>query len=43
MSADYPFPGYQQQQNNLPLAKKDFPRLSAVPSQVLLSQHQKIA
>ncbi len=35
MSADYPFPGYQQQQNNLPKAKKDFPRLAAVPSQVL--------
>lgn len=35
MSADYPFPGYQQQQNNLPKAKKVFPRLAAVPSQVL--------
>jgi len=28
-------PGYQQQQNNLPKAKKEFPRLAAVPSQVL--------
>ncbi|NES66575.1 MAG: helix-turn-helix domain-containing protein [Okeania sp. SIO2D1] len=27
MSADYPFPGYQQQQNKLPQAKKEFPRL----------------
>ncbi|MEQ9236518.1 RNA-guided endonuclease InsQ/TnpB family protein [Coleofasciculus sp. E2-BRE-01] len=35
MSADYPFPGYQQQQNNLPKAKKVYPRLKAVPSQVL--------
>lgn len=35
ISADYPFPGYQQQQNNLPQAKKEFPRLAAVPSQVL--------
>ncbi|NEN90749.1 MAG: transposase [Okeania sp. SIO3H1] len=35
MSADYPFPGYQQQQNNLPKAKRKFPRLAAVPSQVL--------
>ncbi|GGA09975.1 transposase [Okeania sp. KiyG1] len=35
MSADYPFPGYQQQQNKLPKAKKEFPRLAAVPSQVL--------
>ena len=35
MSADYPFPSYHQQQNNLPQAKKDSPRLKAVPSQVL--------
>ncbi len=35
MSADYPFPGYQQQQNNLPKAKKEFPRLASVPSHVL--------
>lgn len=35
MSADYPFPGYQQQQNNWTKAKKEFPRLARVPSQVL--------
>jgi hypothetical protein len=35
MSTDYPFPGYHQQQNNLPKAKKDYPRLKAVPAQVL--------
>ncbi len=35
MSAEYPFPGYQQQQNSLPKAKKEFPRLAAVPSQAL--------
>ena len=43
MSADYPFPGYQQQQNKLPKAKKDFPRLAAVPSQVSANNHQEIA
>ena len=35
MRADYPFPGYQQQQNNLPKAKKEFLALAAIPSQVL--------
>ena len=35
MAADYPFPGYHQQQNNLPKAKKKFPRLKSVPSQAL--------
>jgi len=35
MKADHPFPGYQQQQNNLPKAKKDYPKLKTVPSQVL--------
>ena len=35
MAADYPFPGYHQQQNNLPKAKKKFSRLKSVPSQVL--------
>jgi putative transposase len=35
MSADYPFPGYHEQQNNLPVAKEKFPRLAEVPSQVL--------
>lgn len=35
MSADYPFPGYHEQQNNLPAAKEKFPKLAEVPSQVL--------
>ncbi len=35
MSANHPFPSYHQQQNNLPKAKKLFPRLKEVPSQVL--------
>jgi putative transposase len=35
MAADYPFPSYHQQQNNLPKAKKEFSRLASVPSQVL--------
>ncbi len=34
MAADYPFPSYHQQQNNLPKAKKKFPRLKTVQSQV---------
>jgi putative transposase len=42
MSADYPFPGYHQQQNNLPKAKKDFPRLAAVPSQVLQTNIRRL-
>ncbi|HEY9610263.1 transposase, partial [Allocoleopsis sp.] len=33
--ADTPFPGYYRQQNALPKAKKDYPRLTEVPSQVL--------
>ena len=32
MSADYPFPSYHQQQNQLPKAKKVYPELSKVPS-----------
>jgi putative transposase len=32
---DVPFPGEIQQLNNLPKAKKEFPRLKEVPSQVL--------
>ena len=40
--ADYPFPGYQQQQNNLPKAKKVFPRLKAVPSQVLQTNIRRL-
>ena len=42
MSADYPFPGYHQQQNNLPKAKKDFPRLKTVPSQVLQTNIRRL-
>ena len=42
MSADYPFPGYQQQQNNLPAAKKKFPRLASVPSQVLQTNIRRL-
>ena len=33
--ADAPFPGYYKQQNALPKAKKEYPKLSDVPSQVL--------
>ena len=33
--ADHPNPTYYWQQNQLPKAKKDYPRLSEVPSQVL--------
>ncbi len=42
MSADYPFPGYHQQQNNLPLAKKEFPKLKKVPSQVLQTNIRRL-
>ncbi len=42
MSADYPFPGYHQQQNNLPKAKKEFPRLASVPSQVLQTNIRRL-
>jgi putative transposase len=35
LSPDLKFPGEIQQLNNLPQAKKEFPRLSEVPSQVL--------
>ena len=42
MAADYPFPGYHQQQNNLPLAKKRFPRLKSVPSQVLQTNIRRL-
>ena len=42
MRADYPFPGYHQQQNNLPKAKKEFPRLKAVPSQVLQTNIRRL-
>lgn len=42
MAADYPFPSYHQQQNNLPKAKKDFPRLASVPSQVLQTNTRRL-
>ncbi|MDY7012461.1 MAG: transposase [Cyanobacteriota bacterium] len=42
MAADYPFPSYHQQQNNLPKAKKVYPRLKAVPSQVLQTNIRRL-
>ncbi|MEB3281551.1 MAG: transposase [Lyngbya sp.] len=42
MAADYPFPSYHQQQNNLPKAKKEYPRLKAVPSQVLQTNIRRL-
>ena len=42
MAADYPFPGYHQQQNNLPSSKKKFPRLKSVPSQVLQTNIRRL-
>jgi putative transposase len=42
MAADYPFPSYHQQQNNLPKAKKEFPRLASVPSQVLQTNIRRL-
>ncbi len=42
MPAKCPFPGYHQQQNNLPKAKQDFPRLRAVPSQVLQTNIRRL-
>ncbi|MFB6277428.1 MAG: RNA-guided endonuclease InsQ/TnpB family protein [Halothece sp.] len=42
MSADYPFPSYHQQQNNLPDAKKTYPRLKSVPSQVLQTNIRRL-
>ena len=42
MGCDYPFPGYQQQQNNLPAAKKKFPFLASVPSQVLQTNIRRL-
>ncbi|MDJ0689912.1 MAG: transposase [Xenococcaceae cyanobacterium MO_188.B32] len=40
--ADYPFPGYHQQQNNLPKAKRVYPELKAVPSQVLQTNIRRL-
>lgn len=42
MAADYPFPSYHQQQNNLPKAKKQFPRLASVPSQALQTNIRRL-
>lgn len=42
MSADYPFPGYHQQQNNLPSSKLKFSRLAAVPSQILQTNIRRL-
>ena len=42
MAADYPFPSYHQQQNNLPKAKKEFPRLASCPSQVLQTNIRRL-
>ena len=42
MAADYPFPSYHQQQNNLPKAKKKFPRLKTLPSQVLQTNIRRL-
>ena len=42
MAADYPFPSYHQQQNQLPQAKKTFPLLGKVPSQVLQTNVRRL-
>jgi Transposase and inactivated derivatives len=42
MSAEAPFPGYHQQQNNLPQARKEFPRLKATPAQVLQTNIRRL-
>ena len=42
MSADSPFPSYHQQQNNLPEAKKKYPKLKSVPSQVLQTNIRRL-
>lgn len=42
MSADYPFPSYHQQQNQLPKAKKVYPELAKVPSQVLQTNVRRL-
>lgn len=40
--ADEPFPSYHHQQNNLPRAKKEFPHLSKVHSQVLQTTTRRL-
>ena len=42
MSADYPFPSYHRQQNQLPKAKKVFLDLALVPSQVLQTNVRRL-
>ncbi|MEL4894127.1 RNA-guided endonuclease InsQ/TnpB family protein [Crocosphaera sp. Alani8] len=42
MAASYPFPSYHQQQNQLPKAKKVYPELSIVPSQVLQTNVRRL-
>ncbi len=42
MSAGYPFPTYHQQQNQLPKAKKKYPDLALVPSQVLQTNVRRL-
>ncbi|NQZ62901.1 transposase, partial [Crocosphaera sp.] len=42
MAASYPFPGYHQQQNQLPKAKKVFLELAKVPSQVLQTNIRRL-
>jgi putative transposase len=42
MAANYSFPSYHQQQNNLPKAKKKFPQLKTVPSQVLQTNIRRL-
>jgi len=42
MPADYPFPGYHEQQNALPAAKEKYPRLASVPSQVLQTNIRRL-
>ncbi len=42
MSADYSFPSYHQQQNQLPKAKKVYPELAKVASQVLQTNFRRL-
>ena len=42
MAASYPFPSYHQQQNQLPKAKKVYPELAKVPSQVLQTNVRRL-
>ncbi|MEI2583909.1 helix-turn-helix domain-containing protein [Scytonema sp. PRP1] len=43
LSSELKFPGEIQQLNNLPKAKKEFPRLGEVPSQVLQQAPHAVA